>query len=73
METGPVTSADLLAACQTYYDRNSTKLYCFGDLQRYVTSLGEEETSKLVDYVLEKTDVSSKGSSVSLFFVSNLL
>ncbi|KAK2753596.1 hypothetical protein FQN54_007373 [Arachnomyces sp. PD_36] len=39
---GSQTKEDLLAACQTYFDANCNKLYCFDDLQKYLADFDSE-------------------------------
>ncbi|KAL1987664.1 hypothetical protein VTN96DRAFT_2905 [Rasamsonia emersonii] len=66
IQTGVLTAADLLSACKAYYDRNSNKLYCFGDLRKYVVNLGKDDISDFVDHVLQKADsLSSEKDGVS--------
>ncbi|KAL1965647.1 hypothetical protein VTN77DRAFT_5324 [Rasamsonia byssochlamydoides] len=59
IQTGVLTNTDLLNACKAYYDRNSNKLFCFGDLRKYVVNLGKDEISDFVDHVLQSADKSS--------------
>lgn len=64
MQTGVLTAADLLSACKAYYDRNSNKLFCFGDLRKYVVNLGKDDISDFVDHVLQKADSLSSEKDV---------
>ncbi|KAL1972383.1 hypothetical protein VTN31DRAFT_6797 [Thermomyces dupontii] len=63
LETNAITPSDMLAACQTYFDRTNNKLYCFGDLRRYITRLEKADTIALADYALRKVDEDSKDTS----------
>ncbi|KAK2882734.1 hypothetical protein FQN49_000046 [Arthroderma sp. PD_2] len=39
IETGKSTHEDVLSECIQYFNRNQRKIYCFNDLQRYLTEL----------------------------------
>lgn len=67
LETGAISPSDILAACKTYFDRTNNKLYCFGDLRRYVKRLEKADTIALVDYALRKADEVPKDVSVPIY------
>ena len=41
---------ELVTACQVYFDRNKHKLYCFGDLRKYLPSLGKSDSLQVLDH-----------------------
>ncbi|PYH77225.1 cytoskeleton organization protein [Aspergillus uvarum CBS 121591] len=52
-KSGSSNAEDLIAACKQYYDLNKHKLYCFGDLRTYVSSLDQVSMTSLVNYTSE--------------------
>ncbi|CRG87977.1 N-alpha-acetyltransferase 25, NatB auxiliary subunit [Talaromyces islandicus] len=65
LQTGALTQAGYLAACQKYFDFNSGKLYCFEDLRKYATHLDKDHIIKLVEYGLEKVTTQKEMSSTA--------
>lgn len=69
-KSGSSNAEDLIAACKQYYDLNKHKLYCFGDLRTYVSSLDQASMTSLVNYTSkgqnEGTDVSCLESRAEL-------
>ncbi|KAJ9191343.1 hypothetical protein DTO021D3_2592 [Paecilomyces variotii] len=61
-QSGGKTSADLLSACQTYFDRNRKKLYCFADLKKYLVAVDKDSLNKFLDHVSQnvKDDTAAK-------------
>ena len=53
VQSGSLSKDDLYSASQEYFDRNKSKLYCFGDLQKYLPELEKHELSKFVEYTLK--------------------
>ncbi|KAE8351475.1 N-acetyltransferase B complex non catalytic subunit-domain-containing protein [Aspergillus coremiiformis] len=51
---------ELVFACQQYFDSNKNKLYCFSDLQLYLTALDKESVSKFVEYAFKGQEQSVK-------------
>ncbi|KAK2788459.1 hypothetical protein FQN53_003605 [Emmonsiellopsis sp. PD_33] len=49
-----LSSSDILSACKDYFDRNSTKLYCFHDLRKYLSKLDQTLQGEFLNYVAEK-------------------
>ncbi|KAL4890899.1 N-acetyltransferase B complex non catalytic subunit-domain-containing protein [Aspergillus ambiguus] len=49
-ECGSVREEELTSFCKEYFDCNKNKLYCFGDLLRYLVKLGKASISNFVEY-----------------------
>ncbi|PLB54463.1 cytoskeleton organization protein [Aspergillus steynii IBT 23096] len=49
-QSGSLKADELVAACQGYFYLNKNKLYCFGDLQTYLSALDKDSLSKFVEY-----------------------
>lgn len=47
---------ELVSACQEYFDLNQNKLYCFGDLLRYLAKLDKASVSKFIEYASKSQD-----------------
>ncbi|KAL2215610.1 cytoskeleton organization protein [Thermoascus aurantiacus ATCC 26904] len=65
VQSGAQTADDLLSACQLYFDRNSNRLYCFEDLQKYLVALGKDLVSKFLDHVSSHVDEQSSGKDAN--------
>ncbi|KAL2007064.1 hypothetical protein VTN00DRAFT_8502 [Thermoascus crustaceus] len=61
VQSGSQTADDLLSACQVYLDRNSNKLYCFDDLQKYLVALGKDSILKFLEHVASHVEEQSSG------------
>lgn len=57
--SGELKQEEMLSRCQAYFDHSKNKLYCFGDLLSYLSSLDKESISKFVDYA-SKASVQSE-------------
>ncbi|KAL3468340.1 N-acetyltransferase B complex non catalytic subunit-domain-containing protein [Aspergillus heterothallicus] len=57
-QSGSVTQEDLLSACQSYFDHNKNKLYCFSDLLAYLPSLSKDAVLKFVDHASKAAEQS---------------
>ncbi|GES62553.1 cytoskeleton organization protein [Aspergillus terreus] len=55
-ESGTVKEEELVSACQEYFDLNQNKLYCFGDLLRYLAKLDKVSVSKFIEYASKSQD-----------------
>ncbi|KAH8693616.1 putative cytoskeleton organization protein [Talaromyces proteolyticus] len=60
LESGALSQSEYLAACQEYYDANSSKLYCFDDMRKYALHLSPDQITKLVEYALGKAALQEK-------------
>ncbi|KAH8428707.1 MDM20/NAA25 family protein [Aspergillus melleus] len=58
-QSGNLKADELVAACQEYFDRNKNKLYCFGDLQTYLSALDKDALSKFVEYTIQGQEEAS--------------
>lgn len=59
VQSGSLTKDDLYSASQEYFNRNKSKLYCFGDLQKYLPELEKDGLSKFVEYTLKTEESES--------------
>ncbi|KAL1858493.1 hypothetical protein Plec18170_002692 [Paecilomyces lecythidis] len=64
-QSGVESTADLLSACETYFNRNRKKLYCFADLKKYLVVLDKDSLNKFLDHVSQnvKDDTAAKDVS----------
>lgn len=71
VQSSNLTKDDLYSASQEYFDWNKSKLYCFGDLQKYLPELEKDGLSKFVEYTLKtqesESNVRSDESFLDLF------
>ncbi|KAH2468832.1 hypothetical protein KXW63_008960 [Aspergillus fumigatus] len=49
-KSGSLKSHELITACQEYFDRNKTKLYCFVDLRKYLSDLDKASLTEFIQY-----------------------
>ncbi|PKX93059.1 MDM20/NAA25 family protein [Aspergillus novofumigatus IBT 16806] len=49
-KSGSLKSDELITACQEYFDRNKTKLYCFVDLRKYLSDLDKGSLTEFIQY-----------------------
>ncbi|KAF7592889.1 hypothetical protein BBP40_012301 [Aspergillus hancockii] len=47
---------DLISACQGYFNSNKNKLYCFGDLQPYLSVVDKGSLSEFVEYAKDQAE-----------------
>ncbi|KAL4978030.1 N-acetyltransferase B complex non catalytic subunit-domain-containing protein [Aspergillus desertorum] len=55
-QAGALKQEDLLSCCQAYFDHAKNKLYCFGDLLRYLPSLDKASIRTFVEYASKVSD-----------------
>lgn len=56
VQSTSIKSQDLVTACQEYFDRNRHKLYCFGDLRKYVTTLDRSDLLQILEYTAKSVE-----------------
>lgn len=66
---GDQTSADLLSACQTYFDTNCSKLYCFEDLQKYLVTFDTETSTAFHKHASNNEKVREGQTSTQEVFI----
>jgi len=59
VQSGSLSKDDLYSASKEYFDRNKSKLYCFGDLQKYLPGLEKDGLSRFVEYTLKTQESES--------------
>ncbi|PYH47457.1 MDM20/NAA25 family protein [Aspergillus saccharolyticus JOP 1030-1] len=60
-QSSPSNAKELIASCKQYFDLNKHKLYCFGDLRTYASSLDQASVADFVKYALEGPNEGSDG------------
>ncbi|OJJ44687.1 hypothetical protein ASPZODRAFT_134775 [Penicilliopsis zonata CBS 506.65] len=53
VQSGSLAVTDLLSASQEYFKSNKRKLYCFMDLQKYLSALDQPSVSKFVEHIFQ--------------------
>ncbi|BCR92013.1 MDM20/NAA25 family protein [Aspergillus chevalieri] len=73
VQSGSLSKDDLYSASKEYFDRNKSKLYCFGDLQKYLPGLEKDGLSRFVEYTLKTQESESDTSPFKGVAVINAL